>query len=92
MVDGFKITMGILVGVLFLWVLINTLQISGVNSSISNFYNTYAGKYEITSITDRIKTIENKMIYEMPSKYIVDQHQTSIDNLFTRIGKCACSW
>ena len=78
MADGFKITMGILVGVLFLWVLIETLQI---NSIQSNTYNTYAQKYEITSLTDRIKTIENKMIYEMQTKYTTDQHKIYLDAL-----------
>jgi len=96
MADGFKITIGILVGILFAWTLIQTLQISSVQS---NMYNTYAQKYEITSLTDRIKTVENKMTYEVPTKYTTDQHQIyldalsrNLDALTTRVGKCACSW
>lgn len=96
MADGFKITIGILVGILFLWTLIETLQISSIQS---NTYNTYAQKYELTSLTDRIKTVENKMTYEVSTKYTTDQQQTYLDNLSnqinaltTRLGRCACSW
>lgn len=103
MADGFKITMGILVGVLFLWVLVNTLQMSSMQSNLNSYGNTmsnsYASKYDVTSISDRVKAVETKLIYEVPQKYVVDSHGTYLDSLSTqlnalttRVGRCACSW
>jgi len=103
MADGFKITIGILVGILFLWTLIQTLQIGSMSSNQQSQYNVlsnlYASKWDVTALTDRVKAVETKLTYEVPSKYVVDNHQTYLDSLSTqlnalttRVGRCACSW
>ena len=100
---GFKVTIGILVGILFLWNLIVTLQVSSVNSAINNNYNSmansYASKYDMTSLTSRITNVETKLTYETPTKWTVDNQgdtieslQSQINNAVARIGKCSCSW
>jgi hypothetical protein len=78
------------IGLLAFMVFIQYLQIASLNSNISGSQSSKADKYTVDDLKNVLTSLQNKVTYEVPSKWEYDNAVARIVSLENRMSNCKC--